>query len=241
MKTIIFNYRSNVYHVIEEGKLPKIIPMTPRAAAHVAVILVAAGWQVQHEGLTPTPQLDRDAIAQDINAITPPVQNRSIWDKKPIEFKDAPSVEFPPNTLSVTQAAERLGCSIAYIYQLLSRGAFASERIYQGSKALHAIPSSEIEAYLAKRDFRKKNKSFPLLQIKQPTAAQISERVGQTDTVNVPEAADLLDVPEATIYKLIYTSRLPAYKAPSGKQGPDRYYIKISDLLTFADQAAEQA
>lgn len=249
MKHIIFNYQNNTYHVIEEGKLPKIVPMTPRAAAHVAVILASRGWQVEHFGLIPHPQLDQSAISNDLAAINPPpapspvkpvaAPKASTKDKRAAWHKGKSEVKFPPNTITVAQAAQRLSCTVPRVHQLIAKGQLQSTRVYRGAIPLHAIPVGEIDAYLDNRE-RKNKRDRTIPDVVYPTAEEIKTRSGQTDSVNVPEAADLLSVSEASIYKLIYAGKLPAHKGPSGKQGPDRHWIKMADLLSFADQYAEQ-
>lgn len=233
MNTIIFNYNTHTYHIMQPGQLPKIVPMSPRAAAHIAVILAARGWKVQHEGLIPEPELDRDAIAADLEAITP---KRSMWDKRPIVIQNTTVADFPPGMVGVPAAAARIGCTTGNLYRLLSEGLIPSTRVPSGSKMLHCIQIADIDAYLERKAARRRTDNMP--DVEYPTADDIRARANQTESVNIPQAADLLNVSEATVRKLVYAGHLPAYKAPSGKQGRECYWIKQSDILAFADEQA---
>jgi hypothetical protein len=96
VNTIIFDYRTNTYHVQRDGQPTEVVKMSPRAAAHIAVILAAAGWDIRHVGLIPHPVPNQFELLTDLEALTIGGTDLSPYRAPDPEEHHAPAEAAPP-------------------------------------------------------------------------------------------------------------------------------------------------
>lgn len=260
MNSITFDYNNEMYHIQRAGQPVEFARMNPRAAAHVAVILAARGWRIEHAGLLPAPELNHDALAAELHRIEP-VQRSA--EKMPTATQSKPRqarvlhtappqpkqrkgqeegyVTAYPGTVGVKVAAQRLNLSPNRIYQLVLSGELPSERVTRGRLNTFRIPATAIDAYIANPPARKKTGPKPRQSLVATVVEAAPVKVSLADkTLSIKEAAEMLDIDPSHVSGFVKSGRLQAEKfnPPSGRW---QYRIKLSDLLAFADERAAQA
>lgn len=135
MNTIIFDYRTHTYYIQRDGQPVERAKMNPRAAAHIAVILAAAGWQVQHSGLIPTPTAADSERLDELAAVAP-----EVVPAQPIQQPAHPRIhprsiqlielaaKNPDMTFTVIEAAELLDAAPSTINYHIKRLNLRAER-----------------------------------------------------------------------------------------------------------------
>lgn len=167
MNTIIMDYRTHTYHIQRDGQPVERAKMNPRAAAHIAVILAAAGWQVQHSGLIPTPTAadsERlDELAAVAPEVLPPAPRRA---KPPAKPKNPPRViepeivrtlelaaQNPRTTFTVSEVAELLDITTMSVHYHLRVGNLTGER-QRCIGAPYAIRPADILQFVHEKHLR---------------------------------------------------------------------------------------
>lgn len=219
VNAVTFDYRANVYHIRRAGQLEERAAMNPRAAAHIAVILAAAGWQIDHVGLIPEPTASDDERLVDLVVIAPNIVQMHTQ-RQPETVNPTPAKD----TMSVLEAAEFLGITRGRIYQLAATGTLPSERVTHGRKPYLLLSRSGVMEYHARKNSTAKS----------PSAEEPNSVAEQTHTV--AEAAALLYMSHPLVYKYIQSGQLKAERVRHNGFGRWQYRIKNADLLTFADE-----
>lgn len=227
MNAITFDYRANVYVIRRAGQAEERAAMNPRAAAHVAVILAAAGWQIDHVGLIPEPTASDDERLVDLVVVAPNIvqmhTQRQRRATKTVAPPEETALEFD-DTLSVAEAAEVLGVTQPRIYQLAATGTLPSQRVKRGRRSNLQLDRAGVMDYLARKN---------------PPPSE-DGRVSVADqTHTVEEAAAILYMSTPLVYKYIQSGQLKAERVRPNGFGRWQYRIKNADLLTFADEINE--
>lgn len=140
-------------------------------------------------------------------------------------------VEIPPDLLTTTQAAERLGITSNAIIQAIRDGRLAARRSGLGKRPDWLVSVADLDAYRAghpagvKTDPRRRRRAVQPIEVEALPAV-----------LSVAEAAAALGVSRQAVLKAIVRGDLTATRA--GETRRDGYRIGRDDLAAYAADRA---